>query len=125
MRPNAHHPSFTDALPMSNVKQISEDHFKRTFGIQPNALHATDDLYDFHSALLDHHDQQQKKHIQHVLQSDPRCVWTLMDIENNDVLVSGYHPAKRVGYCRLGHIISQKPINEGVEMVVPLSKRLT
>lgn len=110
---------------MNNVKQISEDHFKRTFGLLPNVLQSIEDPYDFHAALLDHHDQQQKNHIQQVLQSDPRCVWTLMDIDQNDVLVSGYHPAKRVGYCRLGHIISQHPIHDGVEMIVPLSKRLT
>ncbi|WP_298151138.1 hypothetical protein [Flavobacterium sp.] len=49
-------------------------------------------------------------------------IWTLMDINGIDVLLSGYHYAKRVGYQRLGYVVSSVPTTESTFVV--LSKAL-
>ena len=114
-----------NTFPVANLKNISEEHFERVF--QPKLNHIEPDIdarYRVHGALFDPYDCRQIEHVKEVLKNSPRSVWTLMDVNDQDVLVSGYQFATRVGYCRLGYVISKTPVNEGVEYYVPLTKRL-
>lgn len=112
-------------LPFSNLVRISEDHFESTFSPQPNKfVEDNDGINSLHSALYDPFDKTEMQHVKQMLSTEPRRVWTLMDIDDQDILVSGYHPAKRVGYRRIAHVISQTPINDGVEMYVSINKRV-
>ena len=112
-------------LPFTNLVRISEDQFERTFSPQPNKFVETIDGFNgLHSALYDPFEKTEMQHVKQMLGTDPRRVWTLMDIDDQDILVSGYHPAKRVGYRRIAHVISQTPINDGVEMYVSINKRV-
>lgn len=49
-------------------------------------------------------------------------IWTLMEINGIDVLISGYHYAKRAGYHRIGYVVSEVATTQST--FVLLSKTL-
>ena len=117
--------SLANAFPVANLSNMTEERFERMFNPQCNHFEPeSDSRYRIHASLYDPYDHRQLEHVKSVLKKSPRSVWTLMDVQDQDVLISGYQFATRVGYCRLGYVISQTPVNEGVELYVPLTKRL-
>lgn len=119
------HSNVAARLPFDNLVRITEEQFERNFSPMPNQYLDKETLInEFHSVLFDPFEKSDMQHVKQVLSTCPRQVWTLMDIDDQDILVSGYHPAKRVGYRRIAHVISQTPINDGVEMYVPINQRV-
>jgi len=37
--------------------------------------------------------------VERVKKADPMCIWTLIDGEDGQYLIAGYHLVNRVGYC--------------------------
>lgn len=124
MATTTHHTKITNTLHLANLTAMSEERYERMFSPLPNHFQEAEDRYPLHAALFDPHDKQQLQHVKDIQKTDPRRVWSLMDVDGQDVLVSGYQYATRVGYCRLGYVISQTPVNDGIELFVPLNKNL-
>lgn len=49
-------------------------------------------------------------------------IWTLMEVNGTDILLSGYHYAKRAGYHRIGYVITEVAVSQNT--FVLLSKSL-
>lgn len=119
------HPRITESIPLTNLMAISEERHRKMFAPIPNPYSKDgDERHPLHAALLDPHEEKQLQHVKDVFKKDPRRVWTLMDVHNQDVLVSGYQYATRIGFCRLGYVICRTAINEGMEMYMPLDHML-
>lgn len=115
-----------DSLALKNLTSMSEERYQRTFNPVPNHFYQSEisNGHPIHDGLFDPFEPQQINFVREMLKKDPRRVWTLMDIGDQDVLVSGYQYARRVGFCRLGYVISATSVNEGVELYVPINKKL-
>lgn len=116
--------TIADVIPLTNLSPITEERYLKMF--QPIANPYQNDQEDdqgFERAVFDPYELKQLQHVKNVFRDSPRRVWTLMDIQSNDVLISGYHYAKRIGFCRLGYVISRTAINEGMEMYVHLDRK--
>lgn len=85
-----------DTLPV-NAVNLAESRFARLF--KPNVvdLEENDPILQ---CLIHPDDFKLRKRV------PENRIWTLMEINGNDVLLSGYHYAKRAGYQRIGYIIS-------------------
>lgn len=53
------------------------------------------------------------EHVREVLAENPNKVWTVLDCDGSLVLSSGYHHVNRMGY-----IITETPVEEGVVVTV-------
>lgn len=117
-------PSVADRIPLISLSMITEARFNKLFCPLKNPyLLEGDNEYALHAAVFDP-DGKQLQHVKDVCKTDPRRVWTLMDIQDEDVIVSGYQYAKRHGYCSLGYLITETAINDGLELYVPVDRKL-
>ena len=95
--------------------EITEDEFDRQYPLLPNYLNpnATWSLSDSGGGCLF---ETFGEELRFVREQDPRTIWTLLDGEDGDLYVaSGFHFVNRLGY-----LISQAPVPEGVFIEVRL-----
>ena len=94
--------------------EMTEDEFDARYTLVPNHLdfNASWAYGDGPGCLFETYGEE----LDFVRAQDPRTIWTLMQGDDDvDYLVSGYHLVNRIGY-----LISENPIPEGVDIQVIL-----
>ncbi|MBC3871749.1 hypothetical protein [Undibacterium oligocarboniphilum] len=115
--------NYIQLIPIQNLTAITEERFEQFFKPEPNPIEHSEVTNTIHRAFLDPYDPAQKKIITHFRDVYPRQIWTLMEIQDQDVLVSGYIHAKREGFRSLGYLLSKTSVNVGTEFAVPMTKK--
>jgi hypothetical protein len=99
---------------MTTFIEINEDEFQDRYPLVPNHFDPNASwTYDNNVGYLF---ETYGEEVEFVRNQDQRCIWTLIDGDDDcQCLVSGFHLVNRIGY-----LISQKPIPDGVEILVCL-----
>jgi len=90
--------------------EISEDEFESRFPLLANHL---DSNASWNGCMFETFGQE----VAFVLRQDPRTVWTLVDDDGRDALLSGCHSVNRIGY-----FISTLPVPDGAAFEVRMSR---
>ena len=101
-------------LPMARSPvALTEDEFDARFPLLTNHLNpnASWGSGDEGGCLFETYGEE----LEFVKRQDPRTVWTLVDGDGDQYLVSGFHVVNRIGY-----LISTVPLPEGLDIEVRL-----
>jgi hypothetical protein len=91
--------------------ELTEDQFAEQYPLRTNHLNPHAAWEDEHGGCLF---ETYGEELAFVRQQDPRTVWTLIDGDDGDLyLLSGFHCVNRIGY-----LLSETPLPEGVEVSV-------
>ena len=93
--------------------RIDEDEFESQYPLIENHLNpnASWTYGDARGYLFETFGEE----LEFVRNQNPRCIWTLLDTDGDEVLASGYHHVNRIGY-----LISTVPVPENVVIEVRL-----
>lgn len=93
--------------------ELSEDAFDALFSLLPNHLnpHATWSTSESGGCLFETFGPE----LAFVRGQDPRCVWTFVDGDDGQYVISGFHFVNRIGY-----LVSTVPLPDGVDVQVEL-----
>ena len=88
-------------------RELSEEAFDADYPLVPNHLNprATCAFGDAGGCLFETYGEE----LAFVRQQDPRCIWTFLDGDDAQYVVSGMHFVNRIGY-----LISKVPVPDGV-----------
>jgi hypothetical protein len=102
---------------MQQAIEISEDAFAAIFQPKRNHLdeHASFDWGDGFGTLFETFGEE----FAHVQSQDPSCIWTLVECDGSQCVISGFHFVNRLGY-----FVTERPVADGVDIEVPLEDDL-
>lgn len=101
---------------MTTAIKITEDAFAALFPLRTNYLNpgASWQSADGQGCLFETSGDE----FEYVEHCDPRHVWTLVDDDGSQYVLSGFHHINRIGY-----LVSATPVPEGVEIRVDIPNR--